>query len=93
MTEQWGRPALPARPKSPGALVSWFAAYMDRGALRTNRRGELTVTLTVPNTDKWKALLLDEAEGWHLHVEIRRPEVDDMADLAAKLGIDLAEGG
>lgn len=83
---QWGRPELPARPKrNPDDLATHFGAFLGKGYIGVDRGGNLTVRFTVPAEDKWKALMLDAAEGFMVDVEVWRTRHTD-ADLAERLG-------
>jgi hypothetical protein len=86
---EWGRPELPPRPKSRGSLVAHFPAFLDRACIGVNPKGLLVARFTVPHEDKWRALLLDRAQGYEVFVEVfMQPEPTD-DELAAKLGLDL----
>ncbi len=70
---RWGQPDLPPPPDEEVAVVSRFNGYLDKSSIVTNVRGEVVVKLTLPETDMYKALGLNDHKGFTLYVEISRP--------------------
>lgn len=79
-------------PADRGERVATFRGYLGPHWWRSTRTGELQVVLTVPHTERDRALELDEAMGYELTVAVwARAQAPLDPELAELLGIELED--
>lgn len=83
-----GRPDVPD-PVDDLILITRFTAYLGASYMTADKHGNIVIKLTLPDEERWKALLLDKAEGLMLHIDVSRiPTPDTDEEIANLIGLE-----